>query len=250
MRPRPVFEDLLPYVQALMFAMCLLFVFWRGRSSQQRIGDLNVWAACLTLRYWDKSLWALILAIGYTAFTCIPGSFPSGNLPSHATFMRGLKLVEAKDDGEECRICLDDEQRLAKLPCGHRFCIGCLELMGKTLQTACPYCRRPLFGRYDRLVYIATKGATTILVINPILLSLQGIDDARKHHYINASTSLASLCMSGYWLTQVGYLCLQTGEFWWRGLPDVGLDKTAVLSGCCACVSGVTAMWQLLWAIK
>jgi Flp pilus assembly protein TadD len=55
--------------------------------------------------------------------------------------------TSASADGEECAICLDALQQPQTLPCGHRFCRGCVAGMrehGALDTQVCPLCRGPM----------------------------------------------------------------------------------------------------------
>lgn len=241
------FEDLLPVIHALTFAvLCVLFIFWRSRSWQQRIGDINVWAACWNLYHLQKPLPALILALGYTVYTCIPGSFAALTLPSHATFMRGLQTAPEGDE-DECKICWEDNKQLADLSCGHRFCTGCLDAMGKAYQTACPMCRTPLFSCNDRLIYIFTKGCVTITAVNFVVYLLKGIDEVQRYGWYVGWLALVSACFFGFFIPVYGRFFWEHGDDWWRGSPNSnGMTMRQLMVQCFACASGASSVWMAL----
>ncbi|KAK4611671.1 hypothetical protein CLAFUW4_13370 [Fulvia fulva] len=243
------YEDLLPFIHALTIAvLCLPFIFWRGRSWQQRIGDINAWAGCLNLYYLRLPLLALSLAVGYTVFTCIPGSFSSLKLPSHTTFMRGLQTVEPKDDEDECKICLDSDQRLTELSCGHRFCLLCLDLMGKAYQTACPMCRMPLFSCNDRLVLVFMKGSVAITTANTFVYFLKGIDEVQRYGWYVGWLALFSAGFMMVFLRLWWCLFMEHGDDWWRGSPNNGISTKQLMIHCGACASGAVSLSLALWS--
>lgn len=47
----------------------------------------------------------------------------------------------------QCRICLDDVERLARVDCGHSFCLECI-LEWADQADACPICRTTFIGIY------------------------------------------------------------------------------------------------------
>lgn len=119
--------------------------------------NLVVWLLCLFLLQLQtpRETLAFCLAIGYTAWNLLPGSFTSLDLPSHSNFMRGLRV---QDKQAECMFCWD-ELPLVQLPCKHQACVQCLQPMGENCQTTCPMCRRPLFNAMDWLLFAAMKSA-------------------------------------------------------------------------------------------
>jgi tetratricopeptide (TPR) repeat protein len=55
--------------------------------------------------------------------------------------------TEATANDEECAICLEVLQQPQRLPCGHRFCRGCVDgmrLHGAAEVQVCPLCRGPM----------------------------------------------------------------------------------------------------------
>jgi len=57
-------------------------------------------------------------------------------------------------DGDDCAICLEQLKQPQTLPCGHRFCRGCLEGVrkhgGAEHGAVCPLCRGAISGEHPR----------------------------------------------------------------------------------------------------
>ncbi|KEQ61976.1 uncharacterized protein M437DRAFT_25852, partial [Aureobasidium melanogenum CBS 110374] len=104
-------------------------------------GDILVYVSCLVLHNLSRPLLSLCLAIAYTTWVSLPGSFASLALPSHAQFLEQTPFQAPPHTEEEmCIVCWGEEATLGKLPCKHMVCKNCLEAMEPALQTACPMC--------------------------------------------------------------------------------------------------------------
>ena len=126
-----------------------------ARSAAQRNGDVSA----MSLR----ELKQLLDAHGVDYSKCIEKS----EICALAT--------DATADDEECAICLDVLQQPQTMPCGHRFCRGCVACMrqhGVGEAQVCPLCRGPMpdaerlflgtalmLMQYDRLTKGEQKGA-------------------------------------------------------------------------------------------
>lgn len=196
----------------------------------------------------------LTLALAYAAWTFLPGSFASLNLPSYATFKRTTTFITPKEDAsesDECRVCWDTAHALAQLPCGHRVCEGCLDLMNEHCQTACPICRLPLFASSDAACFVLTKASVAVGVVNTTLHVLVCVHEVRSGHNLGAMLSFGFSCMIGRYLWLCGILIREFGENWWRGSPaTVGSSTRSVKAACLALVTGIGLLCSTLWTSR
>jgi RNA polymerase subunit RPABC4/transcription elongation factor Spt4 len=159
---------MLPLQTLTLVVLCGLPLQWSHRTWSEVLKDLLACVLCLC-GHFTRMLPRLLfsLAIAYVAWVSTPESFSSLTLPRHSKFMRTLFFPpgEELEEPEESKVCWDDNNRLAHMPCGHRFCESCLQLMGEQFQTACPMCRVPLFSRHDRMMFIVSKSALAISAI-------------------------------------------------------------------------------------
>ena len=154
------------------------------------------------------------LAIAYVVWVSTPGSFSSLTLPRHSEFMHNLTL-SPNEGPEECKVCWDDA-RLARMPCGHRFCKRCLHFMGEQFQTCCPMCRIPLFSRHDRAMFIVSKSAVAIPAVNLPIYTLRVTREVQAGKHALAVVSLGSTLPMLFHLAFTIYQCRKKGENWWR----------------------------------
>ncbi|CZT18498.1 uncharacterized protein RCC_04343 [Ramularia collo-cygni] len=201
------------------------------------------------MHYVKQPLLALGLAIAYTVFTCIPGSWSASNLPKYSKFRQRLVIVEAND--KDCMVCYDKENPLALLPCNHECCTGCLDLMAAGYQTTCPACRTPLFNANDEIIYALTRGSVASMVTNIILLSFVGFQDYRDSDWTGVAIRFGSQCVLTPMLWFYGTLMWEHGDGWWRMIFSAAkrtpLDlKMAVF----AMASGTFASWAILWSTR
>ena len=215
------------------------------------ISDLIAVLSCLLLSLRKPATLSLSLAIAYVVWTLVPGSLSSLNLPSYAKFKRNTVFVHPKDESDECKVCYDTAHALAQLPCGHRFCEGCLQLMNEHFHTACPMCRRPLFSSYDRTVLAVMKASVACGAVNAALHLLVCVHELRSAQYYSAIFSLGFSCAIGRYLWHVGVLVRAFGENWWRGgATTMGTTPVSVRAVCLALGSGVFLLCQTLWTSK
>jgi RNA polymerase subunit RPABC4/transcription elongation factor Spt4 len=166
------------------------------------------------------------LAIAYVVWVSIPGSFSSLTLPRHSEFMHSLALSPDQEP-QECKVCWDDA-RLARMPCGHRFCKRCLQLMGEQFQTCCPMCRVPLFSRHDRAMFIVSKSAVAISAVNLAIYTLRVTREVQARKHALAVVSLGSTRPMIFHLLFTIYQCRKKGNNWWR---DSATSTTEPTSG-------------------
>lgn len=229
-------------------AITALAVQWRARPWLQRILDLTICLACLSWRQPNLPLLLPAFAMAYTVWTSLPGSLRAMNLPSHSNFMRHLQIVKAPAEQDACGVCWDDGQELAKLPCNHLCCRRCLQLMGDKFQTACPFCRTPLFCNYDRTVFGLSKGSVICATVNAALSLAQIVLETRRSRYLDTLLPLLTLCGSGGYLFMVSIALRHFGQEWWRGTPaTVGVTSWSLQMACFACFSGAFLLWQTFW---
>ena len=228
--------------------MTALAVQWRTRPWLQRFLDATICLACLFWRQPNLPLLLPSFALAYTVWTTLPGSSKNLNLPSHSKFMRQLKLVQSVEKQDECGVCWNDNQELAELPCGHICCRRCLQLMGDNFQTACPFCRRPLFCRYDRAVYVLTKGGMMCTTLNALFSLAQFVLEIRRARYLDAILPLGTLCGLGGFLAYTSALYRYFDENWWRGAPaTTGSNGWSLQAALSACSTGAFLLWQTFW---
>lgn len=166
------------------------------------------------------------LAVAYVVWVSTPGSFRSLTLPRHSEFMCNLTLPP-NEEPEECKVCWDDV-RLARMPCGHRFCKRCLQLMGEQFQTACPMCRVPLFSRHDRAMFIVSKSAVAISALNlAIYAPLKVLREVQAGKYALVVISLCSTLPMIFHLLFTTYQCRKKGENWWRDSAENTKEPTS-----------------------
>ncbi|KAF2163937.1 hypothetical protein M409DRAFT_57044 [Zasmidium cellare ATCC 36951] len=210
-----------PWLQAFtLVAISLSLLQWR-KSWTFRLADLLAGSIALTLHFIEMPLLASCLAMAYSVWMYTPGTFQALDLPSHASFMRSLKILEprAAEDEEDCGICWSAETPLAEVKCGHRYCTSCLQAMGDHLHTTCPQCVRPLFSTYDRPVFILSKASVCCASINAALFLVQATLEVKQPHYFGLVVSLGSISAMAWYLWHVRGLIRLYGENWWRGAP-------------------------------
>jgi ABC-type nickel/cobalt efflux system permease component RcnA len=235
-------------IQALTAGvLCSLLLQYPRPTLSAYIPDLIAILSCLLLHLREPTTLSLSLAIAYAAWTFLPGSFASLNLPSYTTFKRNTTFIQPKNDSDECKVCWDTAHALAQLPCGHHVCEGCLDLMNEHFQTACPMCRRPLFSSYDRAVFVLTKGSAACGAVNTILHLLVCVHEVRSAKYYSAMFSLGFSCMIGRHLWMYWTLIQHFGENWWRGSPATkGESAVSLRAAGLALVTGIVLLCSTL----
>jgi hypothetical protein len=229
----------------IIFATSILNTFLRRRSTWQRQipNDILAYSTCLVLQHYlpqSRGIWAFCLALGYTTWNLLPGSFASLDLPSHSSFMQRLKL---QDKQAECLICWG-LHTLAKLPCGHGVCKPCLHSMGKHCQTACPMCRTPLFGVMDWPALAAMKTAiSSLTVVIPLCLRV-ALDEGKRNHYRNFAIWMGCFYFTGFMLCgAVTRMVIPRGDNWWRlSFGQWRLGHVGVIFG-----SSVWSLGLMVW---
>lgn len=250
--------DLVPYIHALtVLALSCLFVFWHRRPLKQRFIDLVICFSCSGLHHakFQLPLLSLALAISYTLFTCSPGNFASLTLQTYPDFKRGLPIVPTitNDSGEmveeDCPVCYDSNQIIAQLPCNHRCCISCLDLMAKRLYTMCPQCRTPLFAVYDHWIYVLYKGAMASLGTCLTLCAVVGVHFFRNGAWGNtyALLYLGSVFPMGYFFQWYCDIMRLFGDDWWRGRGNNSGRFSDVVVAACECGAGMWFIGQTVF---
>jgi hypothetical protein len=239
-------------LQALTAAvLCSLSLQYPRPVRSAYIPDLITILSCLLLHLRKPTSLSLSLAIAYAAWTFLPGSFASLNLPNYSTFKRTTPFIQPKDASDECKVCWDTAHALARLPCGHHVCSGCLDLMNSHFQTACPICRRALFSSNDRACFVLTKAAVACGAVNTTLHLLVCAYEVRTGQNLNAMLSFGFSCMIGRYLWMYGVLIRKFGENWWRGSPGrVGSTTWSVQAAGLALVTGVGLLCSTLWTSR
>ena len=210
---------MLPLQTLTLVALCGLPPQWLHRTWPEVSRDLVASVLCFSGHFTGMPpRLPLSLAIAYVVWVSTPGSFSSLTLPRHSEFMRNL-VFPPTEKPEDCKVCWD-EKRLAQVPCGHRFCKSCLQLIGERFQTACPICRTPLFSRYDRMMFMVSKGAVAIASVNLAIYSLRLVRELQASKYALAIVSLGSMSPMVFYLVFAFYQCRQKGEDWWRDSAD------------------------------
>jgi hypothetical protein len=235
----------IPAMIHIVFATSILFTFLRRILTWHRQipSDILAYAICLLLQHHlpqHRRIWAFCLALGYTTWNLLPGSFASLDLLSHSSFMQRLTL---QDEKAECMVCWD-EHALAEMPCGHAVCEACLQLMGVHCQTACPMCRRPLFGVMDWPVLAAMKSAITSFTVGIPLCLRCALDEAKQSQYRNFVVWMGCFYFTGFMLWwAVTRMVIPRGSEWWRlSFGQWGLGHVGVIFG-----SSVWSLGLMVW---
>lgn len=238
--------------QALTFAtLCGLPLRWSRLPLKDVLRDIMACFSCLILHVYQLPSLSLSLAIAYGVWMLLPGSIESLNLPGFAKFMQSVTLVQSEDDAEECKVCWDTAHKLAQLPCGHPCCEGCLELMNKHFQTACPMCRRPLFSVNDRIILAVTKASVACASVNIVLHFLMSIHELQAAHYYGAFLSFSFSCGLSWYVWAARALVKAYGDNWWRGtVGTVGMDAMTLPSACFALITGLFLLCSTLWSTR
>jgi RNA polymerase subunit RPABC4/transcription elongation factor Spt4 len=243
---------MLPLQTLTLVVLCGLPLQWPYRTWPTIPRDLLAGFLC----FYGHSIAAipprlpLSLAIAYVVWVSTPGSFSSLTLPRHWEFMHNLAL-SPDEEPEECKICWDDA-RLAQMPCGHRFCKRCPQLMGEQFQTACPMCRAPLFSKHDRAMFIVSKSAVAISAVNLAIHALRVTRKLQARRYALAVVSLGSMSPMIFHLLFTVYQCRTKGENWWRDSAASSTEPTrGQLKGAgFALVTGLFLFVQTLWVTR
>lgn len=244
MRRAPV--SLLPHmaiITSIIFGIDLAYSLIRRKLTWHRIAqNIVVWSCSVGLLHLSqpREVWTFCLALGYTVWNLLPGSFTSLNLPTHSTFMRTL---EVQDKQAECMVCWE-ELCLAALPCRHEACERCLQLMGDDCQTACPMCRKPLFGVLDWQVLAAMKTSVVSMAITSTICFPEALHEILRRHYLHGGIWMACHFLVGFML----WLIVTRGiiprkETWWRLTPGAWrLGNVCVMFGA-SIYSVVLKLW-------
>jgi hypothetical protein len=108
MHHQPV--SIMPCMAHTTVAILMLFqistLFRHGVQLRQLIAFSITSVTCIALlnQPQPRELWAFCLALGYTIWNLLPGSFALFHLPSHPTFMRNLRI---RDQTGKCIVCWD-----------------------------------------------------------------------------------------------------------------------------------------------
>lgn len=187
------------------------------------------------------------LAIANVVWVSTASSFSSLTLPRHSEFMQSL-VFPPSEEPEECKICWDDAL-LAQMPCGHRFCKSCLQLMGEQFQTSCPMCRAPLSSKHDRMMFIVSKSAVAISAVNFAIYALRVFREVQARKYTLAVVSLGSTCPMMFHLLFTVYQCRKKGGNWWRDSATSTTEPTGrqLKAAGFAVGNGLLLFVQTLW---
>jgi hypothetical protein len=244
MHHQPV--SIMPYMAHTTVAILMLFqistLFRHGVQLRQLIAFSITSVTCIALlnQPQPRELWAFCLALGYTIWNLLPGSFALFHLPSHPTFMRNLRI---RDQTGKCIVCWDTRP-LAELPCKHESCRDCLQLMGEYGQTACPLCRTPLFGARDWPVLAAMKTVVASMGVGTALCLVNAQFEIRRVHVLNSVVWMVAsgFAVPVFWCVVV-YIIVPNSEDWWcNGSGRFSSATTAV-----SVVSTVGAVVGVLW---
>ena len=218
-RHQHVLEVLSPHIPTITLGiLALTLLQWHKKSWIYRISDVLAYVSCLALYNLSHPLLSLCLAVFYTTWASLPGSFASLTLPSHAKFLSTTTFVSPPHPSEErCMVCWEEETPLASLPCKHYTCKSCLLAMGQALQTACPMCKYPLYSIHDKTLLFINKATLSIQSITVMLHFLIFWDGIQHLRYWNIVVETSLMGFLGWLLFKV-YLPLieQGGKDWWR----------------------------------
>lgn len=136
----------------------------------------------------------LLYAIVWAYLTCLTVDGEATFLPTREAFLNDLRHVpvnELPPDHRECSICYDVPKFMARLPCGHAFCVDCIARIfpADTTDFRCPFCRRALFRMQAPWDTIVVKLFICVTV------------EALIEHVMVAGRSLrrATDCELGWW---------------------------------------------------
>lgn len=252
---KPPGAALVPYMQTLtVIILSISLLFWRSRTWNHRAFDLNVTFICLALQYMQQPLLALGLAIGYVVCTSLPGSWESLNLPEYSDFKSKLKILpssETSSETEDCMVCYDNDNPIARLPCDHKCCTGCLDLMAESYQTTCPACRKPLFSSSDEVLYALHRGSVASMIVNITLLFFVGIQDIRESDWTCLTIRVVSVGAFTPFLYFYGSVMWEHGDNWWRAIhSSVKMKPRDLFMAGFAMTSGILATWSTLWSTR
>jgi hypothetical protein len=241
----------LPLQTLTLIVLCGLPLQWPHRTWSDVSKDLLACVLCLCGHFTGAPpRLPFSLAIAYVVWVSTPGSFSSLVLPRHSEFMRTLAFPPGGEP-EECKVCWDDENRLAQMPCGHRFCESCLELIGERFQTACPMCRVPLFSRYDRMMFVVSKSAVAISAVNLAIYSLRLVRELQAGRFVQATVSFGSMFPMVFYLSFTIYQCRKKGENWWRdSATPTEPTRGQLQSASFALGTGLFVFFQKLWVTR
>ena len=199
---------------AILAVYQMVFLYRQGVQPRQIIAFSVTSLACMLLlnQHQPRELWAFCLAMGYTLWNLLPGSFALFDLPSHSTFMRNLRV---QDQPGRCIVCWDT-RILAALPCKHESCNDCLQLMGEYGQTACPLCRTPLFGARDWPVLAAMKTVVASMGVQTALCLLNAQYEIRRGGLLNTVVWVVASCFTVpvFWCVLM-YIVIPNSDDWW-----------------------------------
>lgn len=242
-----VIQLISPHIPTITLGIIALNLLqWHYKPWSSRLGDILSYISCLTLHNTTHPWLSLTLAISYTIWQALPGSFASLNLPSHEKFMRSLSPHENAEKEQDCMICWDDEKPLAILPCKHMACVSCLRLMGENLQTACPLCRTPLFSQYDMVMLAFSKATVCVTTLN-ILANVVLLAHFLQHgEWFQASLVLCFLGFVGWMGVKLPAAARAWGINWWRPSPQkVSLSlRTKAISFSLSLFTLVQTVWS------
>lgn len=246
---------LVPYMQTLtVLVLSTALLFWPTRTWTHRLIDVNAALVCLTLNYMQQPLLALGLAVTYTLCTCIPGSWSSLNLPEFSEFKRNLEILQPEEDDEpaaDCMVCYDNEHPLAKLPCDHKCCTACLDLLAAGYQTTCPACRRPLFSASDELIYALNRGLVSTMAANIVLLFFVSVQDIRDKDYMGLAVRMGSVGVLAPFLWFYGNLMWRHGDDWWRQIFTAAkMTSWDFKVAGCSTAAWIFASSSILWTTR
>ena len=238
--------SIMPYMAHTTFAILavyqMVFLYRQGVQPRQIIAFSITSLACMVLlnQYQPRELWAFCLAMGYTLWNLLPGSFALFDLPSHSTFMRNLRV---QDQPGRCIVCWDT-RILAALPCKHESCKDCLQLMGEYGQTACPLCRTPLFGARDWPVLAAMKTVVASMGVQTALCLLNAQYEIRRGSLLNTVVWVVASCFTVpvFWCVLM-YIVIPNSDDWW--CKSSGRFSSATTGA--SVVSSVGVIVMVLW---
>lgn len=135
-----VLSSHVPTITLEILALALLQ--WHNRCPVYRLSDILAYASCLVLHDLSHPLLSLCLAVFYTTWVSLPGSFASLILLSYARFLATTNFTPSPHaDEETCMVCWEEDTFLGHLACKHLACSSCLIAMALVYQTFCPFCK-------------------------------------------------------------------------------------------------------------
>ncbi len=100
-------------------------------------------------------------------------------------YIYNIKIEDETQQNNDCSICMENENNIHLIPCGHKMCYSCLVSLAVDNKLECPYCNQRIIGRipiYDKVLTTANREKIEILT-NSKLASGPRIKTSELMHY-------------------------------------------------------------------